>query len=239
MHLARLGSLVLAGSMMLAARPAAADEPYAPAAWGVLVGELATAGVFAANFNDVWPGEGPALMLNFTPMVLGPAAAFGAYYGGLDARPALSLHGAGWMGLEGFMLGSLIDGRDESWGLRAGKFAWTLGAVGAIAGGVIGATAVDGKTETATWLVPPIVGFGGGGLVLGGLLVLIGQIDGDDAPGQFVTGAVIGLGLGLGAATFLAYRGIGDTSPSRLKPTVTGPALSDNRATIISFGGAF
>jgi hypothetical protein len=233
-----LASLALVGSLVVA-RTASAGEPDAPIAYAVTAGELATAGVFAANFNNVWPNHGPALALNFTPLLLGPAAGFGAYYGDLDPRPALAIHGAGWYGIEGFLIGALIDGRDKGWGLRAGTFAWTIGAIGAIGGGVIGATAVDGKSEGAAWLASAPVGFIGGGLVLGGLLVLIGGIDGDHASGQFATGALVGLTLGLGASTLLAYRGFDDTSPSRVRPAVTGAAMSDDRATIFSFGGAW
>lgn len=235
----RLRFAALALVTLLAARPARADEPYAPAGYGVVALEYGMFGVFYANFNNWWPSKGPALALNFTPMVLGAGAAVGAHYGDFDHRPALALHGAGWFGVEGFLIGALIDGRDKGWSLRAGRWAWTLGAIGAVGGGVIGATAVDGKSENALFLGAAPVGFAAGGLFLGGLLVLIGQIDGDDAPGQFATGALVGMTLGLGVSTFLAYRGFDDTSPSRVRPTVTGPALSDGDATIFSFGGAW
>lgn len=234
-----LVAAVVFGAAVLSASPARADEPYAPAAYGVTVLELGMAGVFAANFNNVWPNHGPALALNFTPMVLGAGAGIGAHYADLDARPALAVHGAGWFGIEGFLIGALIDGRDKRWGLHAGRWAWTLGAIGAIGGGVIGATAVDGNSEGTLWLGGAPVGFAAGGLFLGGLLVLIGGVDGDDAPGQFATGALVGMTLGIGVSTFLAYRGFDDTAPSRVRPAVTGAALSDDRATIFSFGGAF
>ena len=238
----RVASLAVVGVMgsMIAARTARAEEEaYAPSAYGVLVGELAFAGVFAANFNNVWPNQGPALMLNFTPLLLGPAAGLGAHYGNLDARPALALHGAGWMGLNGFLIGALIDGRARPSGLRVGGFAWTLGAIGAIAGGVIGATAVDGDREDDVFLGAPPAGFAVGGLVLGGLLVIIGGIDGDAAPGQFATGAVLGMTIGLGVSTYFAYRGSDDDSSTRVQPSVQGAALSDQRATIFSVGGGF
>jgi|GEM_PF-5894487 len=234
-----VAALIGLGVVLLTATPVRADEPYAPAAYGVTVLELGMAGVFAANFNNVWPSHGPALALNFTPMVLGAGAGIGAHYADLDARPALAVHGAGWFGIEGFLIGALIDGSDKSWGLRAGRWAWTLGAIGAIGGGVIGATAIDGNSESVAWLGAAPGGFVAGGFFLGGLLVLIGGVDGDHASGQFATGALVGLTLGLGASTFLAYRGFDDTSPSRVRPAVTGTTLTDDRSTIFSFGGAF
>lgn len=227
---------------LASARPAHAEASNEPYAYGLTVLELGTAGVFIANFNNVWPNHGPALALNFTPMVLGPAAGLGAHYLDLDPRPALAVHGAGWLGLEGFLIGALIDGRNESWGLRRGTFAWTLGAIGAVGGGLIGATIVDGKSERWAFLGAPPIGFAAGGLFLGGLLVLIGGLDGDAASGQFATGALVGLTLGLGASTFLAWRGFDDTSPSLSKSTratVTGGAMTGDNATIFSLGGTW
>jgi hypothetical protein len=233
----RLAALAL--STLLAARTAYADEPYAPAAYGAVALEYGMFGVFYGNFNNVWSSKGPALALNFTPMVLGPGAAIAAHYGNFDHRPAHALHGAGWFGVEGFLIGALIDGRAKEWGLKAGPWAWTLGAIGAVGGGVLGATVVDGKSESAVFLGAAPVGFAAGGLFLGGLLVLIGQIDGDAAPGQFATGALVGVTLGLGVSTFLAVRGVDDTAPSRVRPAITGPALSDDDVRIFSFGGAW
>jgi hypothetical protein len=236
----RLPFLALALTTVLAARSAQA-EAYAPAAYTATTLEYGMFGVFYANFNNWWPSEGPALALNFTPMVLAAGAGFAAHYGDFNARPGFALHGAGWFGVHGFMLGALIDG-DKRWGLRAGRWAWTLGAIGAVAGGVIGATApIDTAGETGMFLGGAPVGFGAGGIFLGGLLVLIGQIDGDNAPGQFVTGALIGTTLGLAVSTYLVYRGFGESSASssRVQAAVTGPALSDDDAKIFSFGGAW
>lgn len=233
-----LAALAFVASIAFA-RPARAEDSNTPWAYGITVTELGTAGVFAAAFNNWWSMEGPALALNFTPMVLGPGAGFGAHYLDLDPRPALAVHGAGWLGVEGFLIGALIDGRHEKWGLRRGTWAWTLGAIGAVGGAVFGATAVDGNDERWAFLGAPPVGFVGGGLVIGGLLVLLGGIDGDASSGQFATGALAGLTLGLGASAILALRGVGDTSPARVRPAVTGAAMTDDRATIFSFGGTW
>ncbi len=224
-------------SLLLGSRVASAgnDEPIG---YAVVAAELGTAGVFAANFNNVWPNHGPALMLNMTPILLGVGAGLGSHYADLPAEPALAVHGAGWFGIAGFLGGALIDGRAESWGLRAGPMAWTLGALGAIGGGVLGATAVDGSSQRGYWLAAAPAGFVGGGLVLGGLLVILGGVDGDTASGQFATGALVGTALGLGVSTYFALHGSTSTT-ARVQPAVTGPALSDDSAHIFSFGGAW
>ena len=202
----------------LGPRTAAAERPKPWAVYGGLSLEAAMAGTFYLNFSDladhvgdnarVWTG-----FIGSTALTLG-----GGYLGhrfDLDPRPALAVHGAVWFGLEGFMLGTLVDGRDQAWGLRVGRTAWTLGAVGAVAGAVVGGRFVDGRDETSVWFGGPTIGFAAGGIVIGGLMVLIGGIDGDTASGQFVTGATVGLTVGLGAATALAIHGFGDTAPER------------------------
>lgn len=225
-------------SLLLVSRVASAESKDEPYAYAVVTAELGMAGVFAANFNNLWPNHGPALMLNMTPIVLGVGAGLGAHHADLPAEPALAVHGAGWFGIAGFLGGALIDGRAESWGLRVGTMAWTLGAIGAIGGGVLGATVVDDSTQRALWLGAAPVGFVGGGLVLGGLLVILGGVDGDSASGQFATGALVGTALGLGVSTYFALRGSTSTT-ARVQPAVTGPALSDDSAHIFSFGGAW
>lgn len=239
MRVPRFAVAVITALVAAPPRAHADDAPNAPLSYGVAVGELATFGVFAANFNNLWPSTGPALILNFTPMVLGPAAALGAHYGQLDVRPALATHGAGWFGVTGLMLGALIDGRATRWQMKRGVFAWSLGAVGAIAGGVLGATSVDTVGGGAVWLAAPPLGFVAGGLVIGGFLVLLGGLDGDDAIGQFSTGAIAGSALGLGVATWFAFHDSDGGTTSRVQASVDGPALSDDRATIFSFGGAW
>lgn len=216
-------------------RPAAADEPNAALAWGLTAGELATAGVLALNFgSDVIPNHGPGMIVNFTPLLVGPALAYGADAGGFAATPALSVHGGGWLGLNLFMVGALVDGRDRPFGLRAGKTAWTLGVIGAIGGGLIGATAVNGKDESIAWLAAPPGGFTVGLLLIGGAIVIASGPDGDKAGGQLALGAITGLTLGLGAATYLAYRGIGDTSTaSQSVVPLDGPRR------VFSLGGTF
>lgn len=228
-----LASLALA-SLLVPSAAAADDDRYAPLAYGVTFGELATAGVFALNFGTKFPNQGPALAVNFTPILIGPGAGLGAHFLDLDPRPALALHGGAWLGLDLFLVGALIDGRDEAFGLRAGPVAWSLGALGALAGGVLGATQIDDGDEAAWFLAAPGVGFLAGGLVLGGILVLASGLDGDQAPGRFALGAATGLGLGLGVATVMATRK--ESAPSLRAQPLVDPV---NDRFFVSFGGSF
>ncbi len=204
---------------------------------GIFVGELGTAGVFALNFGTDLPDRSYQMPVNFTPLLLGPAAAYGAYRAKLDPRPAMALHGALWLGADLFLLGALVDGRERAWQLRGGAVAWTLGGLGVLAGGLAGATAIRGDDALLAWMVGPSLGFAAGGLVLGGMLVLAGGADGDDALGQLATGAIVGTTLGLGIAGVLAYGDYRDTTRrlARFVPHVTpGPDR-----VVLSFGGAW
>lgn len=234
-------ALVLAGSLAVApwlAAPAAADdEPRAERviAWGGLSLEASMAAVMAINFGTDWvPNHGPGLIVNFTPLVLAPLT--GYLMRDVDADPAYALHGAAWGGLGLFLAGALIDGRGERDRLKVGRTAWTLGAVGALAGGVVGATQVGTGTESTGWMVAPPAGFAAGGVVLGTLLVLIGGLDGDRALSQWTTGAVVGVALGAGVGTYLVLRDPGDAASRG----TAGPIVdAGGGRTLFSVGGQF
>jgi hypothetical protein len=118
--------------------------------------------------------------------------------------------------------------------MKVGTAALTMGAVGALAGGYLSATRIDAGDETSLFMGAPPLGFAAGGIVLGGLLVLIGGIDGDKAVSQFATGAVAGLTLGLGAA---AVYGAKDRSTGTAQ---LAPRVEPSREQIVfSVGGAF
>ncbi|HVV86143.1 MAG TPA: hypothetical protein VHE35_23965 [Kofleriaceae bacterium] len=238
-------SLALA-ALAAAARPAAAEPPQPWIAYGGLTLEAAVAGTFYLNFSDLADhmSEGTRLTLGTGGMVLLPiGAGYLAHRLDLEPRPALAIHGAFALGAEGFLIGALVDGRDEAWGVRAGRTSWTLGAIGAAAGAVIGGSDVDGRDEAAAWFVAPVAGFVVGGLGIGGVLAIAGGFDDDHLPGQLVTGATIGLAIGAGAATVLAVRGVGDTSPARRVAGVLlrhppRLAFGPGRA-LVSVGGTF
>lgn len=236
--LAAAAAAVLAGPSRAAAAP---REPNAGIAYGVTAGELAVAGVFYLNFGTrLVPNHGPGMIVNAMPVLIGPAAGWGLRHG--DASPALAVHGGGWLGLDMFLLGSLIDGRQERGRMKVGPAAITMGALGAIGGAYVSYRHLDTDRKASTALVAAPLGFAAGGIVLGGIYVLAGGLDGDKAPSQFATGAIAGLTIGLGVAAYTAFadEGGGDTARTRrlaghLAPNVeTGP-----RRFIVSVGGAF
>lgn len=208
-RLALVAAALAAGLVTLAARPAAADDKLsAPLAYGALTVELSMTAVTALAFTTPAFTDGPLLaVVGIGTPVLGGGAGYLAYRYDLDPRPVFAIHGAGWAGLDLFMLGALVDGRDQRSGLEIGPAAVTLGAIGVVAGGILGATQVDTADETTAFLAGAPAGFVVGGIGLGGLLVLIGGIDGDKAAGQFATGAVAGMTIGLGVSSYLAITG--------------------------------
>lgn len=224
-------------SVTESASAAPRDRDSSALVHGVFVGELGMAGVFALNFGTDLPDRSYQLPVNFTPLVLAPAAAYGAFRARLDPRPTMALHGALWLGADLFLLGALIDGRERAWQLRGGAVAWTLGGLGAVAGGLAGATVIRDDNALLAWMIGPPIGFAAGGLVLGGALVLAGGADGDDAIGQFATGAIVGTALGLGVAGVLAYSGHRDATRrlARFVPHVT----PGSDRVVLSFGGTW
>ncbi len=223
--LAALLALAALGSPARAERVRHAHEPRAAMAWGVTTGELATAGIFYLNFGtSTIPSGGPGFAFNFTPMVLAPGVAYLAR--NADPRPALAIHGAGWLGLDLFLIGTLIDGRAETHRMKVGPVALGLAGAGALVGGYYAWTHVDTRRDAGFALLAPGAGFAAGGLFLGGLYVLAGGLDGDKASSQFATGAVAGLSIGLAVATYVAHTERPPRVPlaaaaARLTPIVT------------------
>jgi hypothetical protein len=205
--------------------------------WGVPALELASAGMVAFSFGTRYGGGSVATTVG-TVAVLGTGvgATLAAHAWDLDPRGPLMVHGAGWLGLDMFLIGALVDGRDHAWGLRAGRTAYLLGAVGALGGAVLGSQVGAGGGDA--WLIGPPVGFFAGAIVLGTGLVFAGGIDGDHAVGQWTTGAVAGASLGIGVATYLVFRHASGGSPTAL-PQVTPSLDVAAGRTIFSYGGTF
>lgn len=213
---------------------AAPSKSESAIVWGGTALELSMAGVFALNFGtDLVPNHGPGMIINFTPMVIAPAVGWGARHA--DPTPALAVHGASWLGLDLFLVGTLIDGRADRHRMKIGTASLTLGAIGALAGGYLAATRVDPGDETSLFMGAPPLGFAAGGIFLGGLYVLIGGIDGDKAPSQFATGAVAGLTLGLGAAAIYGAKDRRPEGTAQLAPRIE-PARDQ---IVFSVGGSF
>ena len=69
-----------------------------------------------------------------------------------------AMHGALWGGIDGLIVGMLIDGRSHERGLTLGPWAYGLAAVGSLAGGWLGATAIEPGDSTGLWMAGPPVG---------------------------------------------------------------------------------
>jgi hypothetical protein len=146
------------------------------------------------------------------------------------------VQGGVWTGLDLFVLGALIDGRDERDRLKIGPTSIALGIGGTIAGGLLAHRSRTG-TADSVWLAAAPGGFVAGGFVIGGMLVLIGGLDGDKAVSQFAIGGIAGLSIGLGAAIWYTttQQRTGSSGASPLLPSV---GVSDGR-TMFSYGGTF
>jgi len=236
-HRHAVAAAVLAVSLGAAPSRARADSEQV-LAWGLLATEASTAGVFTLNFGvRGWPNKGPALALNFAPMVIGPGVGAAAHFADLDPRPAYAIHGAGAMGFDLFLVGGLFDGRNDRDGFRVGPAAWTLGTVGTAFGAWIGATEIDNADEGAAFYAAPIGGFVVGGFVIGGMSALISR-NNDKAMRGFIMGAAIGLSLGLAGSTVYAFL---DESGTRDEPSKrTAPRVGFARVTnLLSLAGSF
>ena len=228
----RLVTLALLASL---AAPAAADDKRSGTmVWGEAGLELGCAGVFAIAFGtDAYDSSLAAPSLTLAPFALAGGMALLAHRYDLGPSGPVIVHGAVWTGLDLFMLGSLIDGRNDHERLAIGPVGITLGIAGTLAGGYLASRSRTG-TSDAVWLGAAPGGFVAGGLALGGLLVLAGGLDGDRAISQFTTGAVAGLSIGLGAAIYYTATHPGGRTSLRI-PSIE---LSKER-TVISYGSAF
>jgi hypothetical protein len=195
------------------------------------------AGVFVLNFGvEDWPNDGPAFALNFAPMLLAPGIGLGAHFLDVDPRPAYGLHGASMMGFDLFLVGMLIDGRNEQDGVRAGPTAWTLGALGAIAGGFLGSTEIDNKKEGTVFYAAPAGGLVVGGLIIGGLAA-VASGDSNKAFQRVVMGAAGGLAVGLAGSLVYAFTNPhGERAPARV---ATPQVSAGPDSVMVSYGGAF
>jgi hypothetical protein len=225
----------VAFALITHATPAHADataDELSPWVWGIAAAELSGTGCVALRLADTIPSGGAADALLLAPMVVGLGTGFAAYHWKPDARPALATHGALWSGFDLFLLGTLIDGRDEPGKMRIGTAAWTLGAVGAAAGGFLGATA--GYRAPTVWLMAPAVGFMAG-LVTGGVLVATGDGTGN---AQRLAGGLIG-GLTV-ATTAAAIWGYTRPAPAATRGISLTPRLEPGpKRMMVSFGGTF
>lgn len=114
----------------------------------------------------------------------------------------LATHGVMMGGLDGFLIGGLLDGVAEGRAFSAGPLAFGMAGAGALAAGWAGATAIEPDAPTVLWLAGPALG-AAGGVLLAAVPKLVLEELGHDLAARRVTywciasGAAIGILSGL------------------------------------------
>jgi hypothetical protein len=151
------------------------------AVWGVSTLELSAGLSLTAMF--LWDPEATASgrysLYVLPPFVAGLGMAALSYQQRWDTTVPNAMHGALWGGLDGFLVGTLIDGLSHERGQTIGPWAYGLAAAGTLAGGVLGATAIEPGAPTEGWLAGPVVG-AGFGLVIGTVPAIMMAWNGKD-----------------------------------------------------------
>jgi hypothetical protein len=222
----------------LAGPAAAEDKRSGWMVWGATGLEVGCVGVFAIAFGtNAYASSWVATPLALAPFALGAGTAYLAHRADLGPTGPIVAHGAAWTGLDLFMLGTLIDGRNDRYRMKIGPTSIALGIAGTLGGGYLASRSRTG-TADSVWLGAAPGGFIAGGLALGGLLVLAGGLDGDKASSQFATGAVAGLSIGLGAAIYYTMTQQGPRASGTQALRMPSIEIVAER-TVISYGGAF
>lgn len=210
--------------------------------WGVLGLEAGTAGLFTLAFTTgIGSTSAQASVLGWTPLLLGGGITYLAYRADAGRTIPVVIHGAVWTGVDLFLVGTLLEGRNDRDRLKIGKVSLAMGVIGGLGGAALAEWTGRDKDASTVWLGAPVGSALAGGLVLGGILVLAGGVDGDKAVSQLATGTIAGLTLGLGASIYY-----GVTHPHRAKPPAAVGQVSvvpgiqvDHQRTVISFSGTF
>lgn len=202
-HQIRVAILTIAVALgtMAAPRVVRADEHGESAwAWGVATTDV----VLPLSLGAValWAPASETRSSLFVASGFG-ALAVGATVGSIahaqDWEPVIPLaaHGALWGGLDGFLIGGLLDGVRQGRTFAAGPLAFGLAGAGALVTGWLGASAVEPGSPTGTWLAAPALG-----AAFGGLLAVVPsialQFQGRDRTAYRVTGWFIASGIALG-----------------------------------------
>ncbi len=173
----------------LLASPAAAQDDVRPCqgdgssivAWSVSGFEFGMAASLALRFTQTIDPEtdtGGEAILQLMPWVTGLAGGFSAWCLELDYRPATAIHAALWTGFDMFLLGAIIDRAGT--GGELGTTTAVLTTVGALAGGVFGATAVgDGNDGSWAWFFGGPPAGAGLGLVAEVIFLLVDVLGSD------------------------------------------------------------
>jgi hypothetical protein len=207
-------------------------------AWGLAGMEVSGAAYASLRFGaKVIPDDGFAgLAANVSPALIGAGLGLAADHYDLDGRPALAAHGAVWGGFDGFLIGTVIGGRNEREGLRVGTATWAMTAVGAVAGGVLGGTA--GNRWREGWMALPSVGMLAG-VVFGGVYVIgSGDLYRDRGAQHLTMGIAGGMTAGIVVAAVIGFSQPSSAAPGAASARTFTPQLDRDRV-VVSFGGSF
>lgn len=198
----------------LLARPHVAhgqDSPRTESAlvWGIASFEVSASLSLGAMFT--WDAEATKssryALYALPPLAVGLGMGLLGYRQEWDPAIPRAAHGALWGALDGFFVGALIDGaaRDQRTGLAAGPWAYGLAGVGALAGGWLGAAAIEPGSPTQRWVSGPVVG-GVAGLGVGGIPAILLALNGHDRAAGRVLGGCIVTGITAGMLVGLLTR---------------------------------
>ena len=186
---------------MAPARGARADEHVESAwAWGVATTDVLVP--LSLGAVALWGSESELrssqyVISGFGVFVAGVTVGSIAYAQEWDPVIPLATHGALWGGLDGFLVGGLLDGVRQGRTFATGPLAFGLAGVGALASGWLGTNAVESGSPTATWLAAPAIG-AAAGLLLSVVPSIALQYQGRDRTAYRVTLWCIASGISLG-----------------------------------------
>lgn len=200
-------AMSVAVGTMAGARAARADEHIEAAwAWGLATSEVLVPLGVAAVWKWGSKSQGAREVQYASTIGLGVSIGLRVVAAGENREwnPTIGLatHGMVWGGLDGFLIGGLLDGASEGRAFAAGPLAFGLAGAGALASGWAGATAIEPDAPTVLWLAGPALG-AVGGLLLAAVPKLVLEDFGHDLTARRLTywfvasGAAIGLVSGL------------------------------------------
>jgi hypothetical protein len=201
--------------------------------WSVAGMELgATAAMtymFAAPASPV--SSGRAMAGAAVPIGASIGAALLAAATDAGPRGGYAVHGAIWGALGAGALGMVLDGDDDSSGVRAGPNAKILAFTGAVVGGAVGALIPDDRIHPAFIGAP--LGAALGTMVVGGIAMMVTFNKRPGRPLAIALGAATLGALAVGTAAALA------ADPVELEPAGARRTAGPPRPIMFSLGGSY
>lgn len=207
-----LGTPFLVVALLLAPGRARADAPEpetpldAALIWGIAAFEIAETAALILRIG-VWPGdmqEGVEPLLLTAPLFLGASIGTAEYFVRAPSSIAKAGHGGLWTGIAVGLATGLVRAalRGRGPGMLLDGISGLAALGGTLPGIVLGATSVEGSTETKWWLAAPPAGFMIGVILAG--VILVGSFVVASDPGPRVGGQLVGWPIFAGLSGGLA-----------------------------------